>query len=87
MRGTVKREPDLQLPDLPHGVTEITITHNGRTSVVHSRKPWTEVMAECEKRYTEPGNPIGGPVLPTKLPAAPAPRGPRAASLPYKDDA
>ncbi len=29
MRGTVVREPGLELPDLPHGVTEVTIRRNG----------------------------------------------------------
>lgn len=66
MRATVSREPDLVLPDLPPGVTEVRITRAGKTHTLHSLKPWTEVMAECERRFTT-GRPIGGPKLPAKI--------------------
>ena len=53
MKGLHVREPNLELPDLPPGVSEIRITHNGVTYTTHSRKPWTELMAVAERRYTD----------------------------------
>jgi hypothetical protein len=87
VRCTVRREPRLQLPELDPGVTEVTITHAGRTFVTHTRKPWTEVMEDCAKRFSTT-NPIGGPAVPTKV-ALPLPKRqakPVPRAMPYKDD-
>ncbi len=84
MRGTVVREPGLELPDLPHGVTEVTIRRNGNVFVTHTRKPWTDVMQGC-MRFNASEQPIGGPEIPAK-PVFPPPRRRRGVSgLPYKD--
>lgn len=62
MRCTVRQdEPGLLLPDLPRGVTEVTLRRDGRVMTFSSRKPWREVMRMCEERFTEPGKPLGGP--------------------------
>jgi hypothetical protein len=87
VRGVIRREPGLELPDLAPGVTEVTITHAGRTFVTHTRKPWTEVMEDCAKRFST-NTPIGGPAVPTKV-ALPLPKRqakPVPRAMPYKDD-
>lgn len=86
MRATVRREPNLELPELPPGVTEIAITHAGHRTVVHSRKPWWECMAIAELRFTDM-HPIGGPAVPTKVSLPPPKRqAPAPRAMPYKEN-
>lgn len=86
MKGIHKREPNLRLPDLPPGVTEITVGVGDNIFVLHSRKPWTEVMDRCGKDFSD-SKPIGGPAVPSKfaplLPGRRTKAAPRA--MPYKD--
>lgn len=86
MRGAHVREPSLELPELPPGITEITITRAGRTFTTHTRKPWWECMAIAERAYTDM-KPIGGPAVPVKA-ALPPPKRQAAAprAMPYRDD-
>lgn len=86
MKGTVRREPGLQLPDLPYDVTEI-VARGTHTFTLHSRKPWTDVMDELGRRMFPDGPHIGGPAVPDKAPVvSPRRRAKKAtAAMPYKD--
>jgi hypothetical protein len=88
LKGIHKREPDMVLDELPPGVSEIRITHKGKTYTTHSSKPWTELMAVAERHYTDM-RPIGGPQMPAKVVVPMTRRQMKAQprALPYKDDA
>lgn len=86
MRGVIVHEPDLQLPELPRGVTEVTIRRGGRVYVTHTRKPWTEVLQDC-MRLNSSSEPIGGPTVQAKVRPDPPKRQhkARAVAMPYRD--
>lgn len=84
--GVIVRDPNLVLPELPPGVTEVTTRRGNRAFVMHTRKHWTEVMRDC-MRFNSSDKPIGGPETPARLaaPILPRKRAAGVSGLPYKD--